>query len=180
MLRAIRNIHVPVLDGPAAPFAQALPQLAQVQHQLANGQHRLAQAVGQLAQAVHRAARAGSIEAAQRATDSHQLLVDSGIALGIVAALALGVGWLLAGRMLRPIRTITRKAQRRFVANASHELRAPLTRRRALIQVALADPEVSFSSLLVAGRPRARTRIRAAPGADDRRAVDTDAWSSRA
>ena len=42
------------------------------------------------------------------------------------------------------------EAQRQFVANASHELRAPLTRQRALIQVALADPDASFSSLRAA------------------------------
>ncbi len=173
------------------PLAQTLAPLVQDQHQLAQGQHRLVQAVNQLSQAVHQMARARSIETAQRAADSHQLLVDSGIALGIVAVLALLGGWLLAGRMLRPIRTITRRAQRissvslherlaldgppdelkelgdtldelfgrleaafeaqrQFVANASHELRAPLTRQRALIQVALADPGGSLSSLRTA------------------------------
>src|SRR6202035_3448368 len=100
-------------------------------------------------------------------------------------------GWLIGGRMLRPIRTIIRtarrisstslherlaldgpedelkelgdtlddlfgrldaafEAQRHFVANASHELRAPLTRQRALIQVALADPDANFTSLRAA------------------------------
>jgi signal transduction histidine kinase len=39
------------------------------------------------------------------------------------------------------------EAQRQFVANASHELRAPLTRQRALIQVALANPDATFASL---------------------------------
>jgi signal transduction histidine kinase len=144
--------------------------------------------VNQLAQAVHQLARTGSIEAAQRASDSHQLLIDSAIALAIVAALAVLAGWLVAGRMLRPLRTITRtaqrissaslherlalegpgdelkelgdtlddlfgrleaafEAQRQFVANASHELRAPLARQRALIQVALADPDADLRSL---------------------------------
>jgi signal transduction histidine kinase len=37
-------------------------------------------------------------------------------------------------------------AQRRFVADASHELRTPLTVQKALIQVALADPELDESS----------------------------------
>ena len=168
-----------------------LPQLMHDQHQLAADQHQLAAAVNQLAAAVHQMARAGSVQSAQRASDSHQLLVNSGIALAVVAVLALLAGWFIAGRMLRPIRTITRKAQRissanlherlavdgpqdelkelgdtldgllerldaafeaqrQFVANASHELRAPLTRQRALIQVALADPQASLSSLRVA------------------------------
>jgi signal transduction histidine kinase len=42
------------------------------------------------------------------------------------------------------------EAQRLFAANASHELRTPLARQRALIQVALADPQASFASLRAA------------------------------
>ncbi len=159
-------------------------QLSQAKHQLAQGQHQLADAAHQLAQV-------GPVQAAQRAADSHQLLVNSAIALAIVAVLALLAGWLIAGRMLLPIRTITRtarrisstslherlalegpqdelkelgdtlddlfgrldaafEAQRQFVANASHELRAPLTRQRALIQVALADPDADSGSLRAA------------------------------
>ncbi|MGH2850649.1 MAG: sensor histidine kinase [Solirubrobacteraceae bacterium] len=170
------------------PLTFSVPRLAQDQRQLARDAHQLATVQHQLSAAVHQIAQAGSVEAAQRAADSHQLLIDSGIALGIVAVLALLAGWLVAGRMLRPIRTITRtaqrissaslherlaldgppdelkelgdtlddlfdrleasfEAQRQFVANASHELRTPLARQRALIQVALADPDASSSSL---------------------------------
>jgi signal transduction histidine kinase len=39
------------------------------------------------------------------------------------------------------------EAQRRFVANASHELRTPLAGQRALLQVAVSDPEASVQSL---------------------------------
>ncbi|MGH9105802.1 MAG: ATP-binding protein [Acidimicrobiales bacterium] len=101
---------VPVYFPPR--LAQVQRELAQDQHQLATDRHQLAQATHQLAQAVHQLAQAGPLEAAQRATDSHQLLVNSGIALAIVAMLALVVGWLVASRMLRPIRTITRTAKR--------------------------------------------------------------------
>jgi signal transduction histidine kinase len=107
-----------------ARFTTSLPhlqtQLAQIQHQLAQGQHQLAQGQHQLAQAVQQLARAGTVQAAQRAADSHQLLVNSGIALAIVAMLALLAAWLVAGRMLRPIRTITRTA-RRISSTSLHE-----------------------------------------------------------
>lgn len=95
-------------------------QLAADQHQLAQVKHQLTQAEDQLAQGVHQLARQGAVEAAQRAADSHQLLVNSGIALAIVAVLALLAGWLVAGRMLRPIRTITRTA-RKISATSLHE-----------------------------------------------------------
>jgi signal transduction histidine kinase len=38
-------------------------------------------------------------------------------------------------------------AQRRFVANASHELRSPLARQRAVAEVALTDPDATVESL---------------------------------
>jgi signal transduction histidine kinase len=41
-------------------------------------------------------------------------------------------------------------AQRRFVANAAHELRTPLTVERAVLQVALSDPQASAASLRAA------------------------------
>lgn len=43
----------------------------------------------------------------QQAADLHLLLVQSGIALAIMVAVALALGWLTAGRALRPLRVIT-------------------------------------------------------------------------
>ncbi len=120
--------------------------------------------------------------------DLHQLFVQSAIAFAVMAILAIGLGWIVAGRVLRPVRTITATArnisatdlherlnlqgpddefkelgatldhlfarleasfesQRRFVANAAHELRSPLAEERAVLQVALADPNATVESL---------------------------------
>ena len=59
--------------------------------------------------------------------DRHQLLVGSGIALAVIAVAAMAIGWLIAGRVLRPLRTIT-AAARRISASNLHErlaLRGP-------------------------------------------------------
>ncbi len=85
----------------------------------------------------------------RRAQVRQQLLIQSGIALAGMSLLSLGLGWLMAGRVLQPLED-SYEAQRQFVANASHELRAPLTRQRALIEVALASPEANVASLRAA------------------------------
>src|ERR1700733_12890642 len=104
---------------PGGPIARQ-EQLTQIQHQLTQDQRQLAQSVQQLARSVHQLVQAGPIQAAQRAADSHQLVVNSGIALAIAAVLAVLAGWLVAGRMLRPIRIITRTA-RKIPATSLHE-----------------------------------------------------------
>ena len=43
----------------------------------------------------------------QHAAELHQLLAQSGIALGVMAVISIVLGWLVAGRVLRPLRTIT-------------------------------------------------------------------------
>jgi signal transduction histidine kinase len=78
-----------------------------------------------------------------------ELLLQSGIALAGMSLLSLGLGWLMAGRVLQPLED-SYDAQRQFVANASHELRAPLSRQRALIEVALAKPETNVAALRTA------------------------------
>ncbi len=52
--------------------------------------------------------------------DLHTLLAQSGIALAVMAALAFTLGWLVAGRVLRPVRTIT-AAARAISATSLHE-----------------------------------------------------------
>ncbi len=50
----------------------------------------------------------------------NRLLIESGIALGIMAVVSVGLGWLMAGRVLSPLRTIT-AAARRISARSLHQ-----------------------------------------------------------
>jgi signal transduction histidine kinase len=56
----------------------------------------------------------------QHSSDRHQLLIAAAIALAIMAGLSLAVGWLVAGRFLRPLRTIT-TTTREISATNLHE-----------------------------------------------------------
>jgi signal transduction histidine kinase len=56
----------------------------------------------------------------QIALDRQQLLIASGIALAVIAVAAAAIGWLIAGRVLRPLRTITAAACR-ISASSLHE-----------------------------------------------------------
>jgi len=119
----------------------------------------------------------------------NSLLTQGGVALLGVGSVAAALGWLVAGRALRPLHRITETAgriaraegagrglherialagphdevkeladtfdvmlgrldrsfdgQRRFVANASHELLTPLALNRALVELAVTRPEAT-------------------------------------
>jgi signal transduction histidine kinase len=55
--------------------------------------------------------QAQELAATQHAHEMHQLLVQSGIALAIMATVSIALGWIVAGRVLRPLRTITKVTQ---------------------------------------------------------------------
>jgi signal transduction histidine kinase len=59
--------------------------------------------------------------------DERRILIISAIALAVIAAAAAAIGWIIAGRVLRPLSTIT-AAARRIAASSLHErlaLRGP-------------------------------------------------------
>jgi signal transduction histidine kinase len=137
---------------------------------------------------------------AQRASTLDHLLGYSIGALALVTALTAVAGWVLAGRILAPVRQLTAaardasehtlgrrlaltgphdelreladtfdamlarldaafSAQRRFIANAGHEVRTPLTVMRTTLDVVLAKPAPTVEELRTMGE-------------DVRRAVD--------
>jgi signal transduction histidine kinase len=62
--------------------------------------------------------------AAQGQSDAalHQLFVDSALALAVMAVLSLWLGWVIAGRALRPLRTITETARDISASNLHRRL----------------------------------------------------------
>lgn len=63
--------------------------------------------------------------AATHARDLNQLLTWSGVALGIMTMLAIGLGWVTAGRVLRPLRSMKAAAQRITDRNLHERLALP-------------------------------------------------------
>jgi len=59
---------------------------------------------------------------AQHDHDLDNLLIGSGVALGAMTIAALGLGWLMAGRVLRPLRTITWTARSISASNLHKRL----------------------------------------------------------
>jgi signal transduction histidine kinase len=63
--------------------------------------------------------------AAQHAAALNQLLAESGIALGVMALVSVALGWLVAGRALRPVRAMTAAARAISAADLSRRLAVP-------------------------------------------------------
>jgi signal transduction histidine kinase len=91
----------------------------------------------------------GTVQQNQFAADFRAIVIVSAIVLAVGAAASVWLGWVLAGRAVRPVEA-SFDAQRRFVANASHELRTPLARLKTLTQVALSDRNADVASLRAA------------------------------
>ncbi|MCA1654945.1 MAG: HAMP domain-containing histidine kinase [Pseudonocardiaceae bacterium] len=127
---------------------------------------------------------AATAKAAIRAELRNRMVGGAAVVVGALTLLSGGLGWWVAGRVLRPVHTVSGTARRlseqnlheripvsgpndemrelaetfngmlarlqrsfeaqsRFAANASHELRGPMTTQRALVEVAAGSPDTS-------------------------------------
>jgi signal transduction histidine kinase len=86
---------------PLSPLAQAQAQIQQLRHQLAAETAQVNRGV------------------------SHNLLIGSAVALGIMTVLSVLLGWLIAGRVLRPLREMTAATQRISADSLDERLAMP-------------------------------------------------------
>ncbi len=63
--------------------------------------------------------------AAQHAAALNQLLAESAIALGVMAVVSVALGWLMAGRVLRPLRAMTAAARSISAEDLTRRLAVP-------------------------------------------------------
>ncbi|MEO0488110.1 MAG: ATP-binding protein [Cyanobacteria bacterium P01_A01_bin.123] len=71
---------------------------------------------------------------------SRQLIIDLAVGTSLMVGVVAGIGWLLSGLAIAPIRTSYQQLKQ-FTADASHELRNPIAVIQTNVQVALSDPE---------------------------------------
>lgn len=74
----------------------------------------------------------------------HLLLILGAVNIGVLA-FAGGLGYFLAGRTLKPIADMVSE-QHRFISDASHELRTPITALKSSFEVNLRDPKLTVAN----------------------------------
>jgi OmpR-family two-component system manganese-sensing sensor histidine kinase len=72
---------------------------------------------------------------------SRQLMLDLMLGIGFMIASVAGIGWLLSGIAIQPVRESYQRLKQ-FTADASHELRNPIATIQTNVQVALAEPDI--------------------------------------
>ncbi len=72
-----------------------------------------------------------------------QLAIDLGLGTGLMVFSVALCGWFLSGKAMKPV-LLSYQQLKQFTADASHELRSPITLIQTNIQVALAEPELNL------------------------------------
>jgi len=74
----------------------------------------------------------------------NRLLINLVIINGVILVISGSLSYFLAGRTLSPIQKMT-EDQNRFISDASHELRTPITALKSLFEVSLRDKKMNLS-----------------------------------
>ena len=108
------------LTSPSANFAPTRGTLHQ--EQLPGYLSQLPSRVRQVLRSTEGQTAIRIVGAKQRVADLHQLIVESSIALAIMAIISAALGWVVAGRVLQPLRTMTTATQHISEANLHERL----------------------------------------------------------
>jgi len=100
--------ELPSTPGKAGPATSVQSGSAMVFHTVSGSCHLTANPLAPPSQIQSQAQRCLT---EQRAAELNQLLTKSGVALAIMTVVSVGLGWLVAGRMLGKLRTITAAAR---------------------------------------------------------------------
>jgi signal transduction histidine kinase len=117
----IRSRSLPAAGLPSPRSASSSPA-ANVHTRLSHDFNQLPPRVTQVLRSAEGQAAIRIVGAKQRVADLHQLIVESSIALAIMALISTGLGWLVAGRVLRPLRTMTAATQQISEVNLHERL----------------------------------------------------------
>jgi signal transduction histidine kinase len=100
----------------------AIPRTPQTIRPITGGWHTTKLTPGQQASLLAQAAKLQAEVTQLHALDRHELLIRSAVALGLMTILSVALGWLVAGRVLRPVRTISATARQISARNLNERI----------------------------------------------------------
>lgn len=89
---------------------------------------------------------------------SRQLIFDLALGTGLMLVSVAASGWFLSGKAMKPVGESYQRLKQ-FTADASHELRSPITLIQTNVQVALADLELTETDTNIAKHYRQQLKL---------------------
>jgi signal transduction histidine kinase len=121
-LAGVRSRGAVEVGGPNVPAAIGVPGSVPASLKVCAGRGTATSGAARSSQDAECYAVVRSGIAAEHHSDLDNLLIGSWVALAVMTIAALGLGWLMAGRALRPLRTITSTARNISASNLHQRL----------------------------------------------------------